>query len=120
MSQVSIDPVVLKSSLESLGYQLKDYGSYWRTRGLYRGGDNTTALKIYKNTGVWTDFVAGSSKSYPFQRLVELTLDTKDSHIINKYVKFNPENIIECRVKYHLTVRNFFDFVKFINTLFIF
>ena len=99
MSQVSIDPVVLKSSLESLGYQLKDYGSYWRTRGLYRGGDNTTALKIYKNTGVWTDFVAGSSKSYPFQRLVELTLDTKDSHIINKYVKFNPENIIHVQNK---------------------
>ena len=99
MSQVSIDPVVLKSSLESLGYQLKDYGSYWRTRGLYRGGDNTTALKIYKNTGVWTDFVAGSSKSYPFQRLDELTLDTKDSHIINKYVKFNPENIIHVQNK---------------------
>ena len=88
MSQVSIDPVVLKSSLESLGYQLKDYGSYWRARALYRGGDNSTALKIYKNTGVWTDFVASSSKSYPFQRLVELTLDTKDSSVVNKYVKY--------------------------------
>lgn len=99
MSQVSIDPVVLKSSLESLGYQLKDYGNYWRTTGLYRGGDNTTALKIYKNSGVWTDFATGSSKSYPFQRLVELTLDTKDSYVVNKYVKFNPENIIHVQNK---------------------
>ena len=78
MSQVSIDPIVLKSSLESLGYQLKDYGNYWRTSAIYRGGDNSTALKIYKNSGVWTDFASNGSKSYPFQRLVELTLDTKD------------------------------------------
>ena len=99
MSQVSIDPSVLKSSLESLGYQLKDYGNYWRTKAIYRGGDNTTALKIYKNSGVWTDYAEGNSKSYPFQRLVELTLDTKESHIINKYVKFNPQDIIHVQVK---------------------
>jgi len=100
MSQTStIDPTVLKSSLESLGYQLKDYGSYWRTRAIYRGGDNSTALKIYKNSGVWTDFAETSSKSYPFQRLVELTLDTKDSHIVNKYVKFDPQNIIHVEIK---------------------
>ena len=94
MSQVSIDPIVLKSSLESLGYQLKDYGNYWRTSAIYRGGDNSTALKIYKNSGVWTDFASNGSKSYPFQRLVELTLDTKDEHVVNKYVKFDHQNII--------------------------
>ena len=99
MSQVSIDPSVLKSSLESLGYQLKDYGSYWRTRAIYRGGDNSTALKIYKNSGVWTDYAEGNSKSYPFQRLVELTLDTKDTHVVNKYVKFNPQDIIHVQIK---------------------
>lgn len=99
MSQVLIDPSVLKSSLESLGYQLKDYGNYWRTRAIYRGGDNSTALKIYKNSGVWTDYAEGNSKSYPFQRLVELTLDTKESHIVNKYVKFNPQDIIHVQIK---------------------
>lgn len=99
MFQVLIDPSILKSSLESLGYQLKDYGSYWRTRAIYRGGDNSTALKIYKNSGVWTDFAEGNSKSYPFQRLVELTLDTKEEHVINKYVKFNPQDIIHVQLK---------------------
>jgi len=99
MFQVLIDPSILKSSLESLGYQLKDYGSYWRARAIYRGGDNTTALKIYKNSGVWTDFAEGNSKSYPFQRLVELTLDTKEEHVVNKYVKFNPQDIIHVELK---------------------
>ena len=99
MSQTSIDPIILKSSLESLGYQLKDYGNYWRTSALYRGGDNSTALKIYKNSGVWTDFASNGSKSYPFQRLVELTLDTKDEHVVNKYVKFDYQNIIHVQQK---------------------
>ena len=100
MSQTStVDPLILKGSLESMGYKLKDYGSYWRACAIYRGGDNTTALKIYKNSGVWTDYAQGSTKSYPFQRLVELTLDTKESHIINKYVKFDPQNIIHAEVK---------------------
>jgi hypothetical protein len=99
MSQISIvDPLILKGSLESLGYKLKDYGSYWRACAIYRGGDNSTALKIYKNSGVWTDYAEGGSRSYPFQRLVELTLDTKDTHVINKYTKFDHQNIIHAEV----------------------
>ena len=49
----------VKSVLEKLGYRLSDFGDAWRTSALYRGGDNPTALKIYKNTGVWTDYVDG-------------------------------------------------------------
>mgnify|MGYP003632204089 FL=1 len=44
----------IKSVLEKLGYRLSDFGDAWRTNALYRDGDNPTALKIYKNTGVWT------------------------------------------------------------------
>lgn len=99
MSQTSIiDPTQLKSSLESLGYNLKDFGSYWRAAAIYRGGDNSTALKIYKNSGVWTDFADGD-KSYPIKRLISLTLNTKDDSVIDKYVKFDLQNIISNEVK---------------------
>ena len=46
-----------KEVLENLGYRLKDHGSYWRTNAVYRSGDNSTALQIYKDTGVWKDYV---------------------------------------------------------------
>lgn len=98
-SQVLVDPNQLKTSLESLGYNLKDYGSYWRTKALYRGGDNLTAVKIYKNTGVWTDYAANGSKSYPIQKLIELTLNTTNVNDINKYVNFDRQSIIESEPK---------------------
>ena len=49
-----------KQVLEELGYRLKDHGSYWRTSAVYRSGDNSTALQIYKDTGVWKDYVEDS------------------------------------------------------------
>ena len=59
--------------LESLGYKLIDCGDHWRTQALYRDGDNKTALKIYKNTGVWMDFVENKG-SKPFEALLKATL----------------------------------------------
>jgi hypothetical protein len=73
--QTSIDPSQIQSTLESIGYKLIDFGNHWRTNALYRGGDNQTSVRIYKNTGVWTDFVHGS-KSFPLERLIQLTLNT--------------------------------------------
>lgn len=46
----------LKETLEEAGYKLNDYGDHWRTAALYRGGNNPMSLKIYKNSGVWSDF----------------------------------------------------------------
>lgn len=60
----------IKNSLEKLGYTLKDFGNHWRTKALYRGGDNPTAIKVYKNSGVWQDYVQGHS-SMPLVKLVE-------------------------------------------------
>lgn len=94
-SQASVDSVQLKTSLESLGYNLKDYGSYWRTNALYRGGSNPTSVKIYKNSGVWTDFVANGAKSYPIQKLIQLTLNTNSPEVINKYVNFSADSTIQ-------------------------
>jgi hypothetical protein len=75
----------VKSVLEKLGYRLSDFGDSWRTSALYRGGDNPTALKIYKNSGVWTDYVDGN-KSMPLAALVQKTLGTTDRKIISEYV----------------------------------
>ena len=108
MSQTLIDSFQLKTSLESLGYNLKDYGSYWRTRALYRGGDNGTAVKIYKNSGVWTDYAANGSKSYPIQKLIQLTLNTNDPAVINKYVNTSSEVIIQSEPKQRIEMEKIY------------
>ena len=56
-SQISMSSEDFQGVLESIGYNLIDCGDHWRTQALYRDGDNKTAVKIYKNTGVWMDFV---------------------------------------------------------------
>lgn len=59
-------------TLLDLGYKLQDRGDYWQTSALYRGGDNNSAVQIYKDTGVWKDYVAGEGFK-PFKALVEKT-----------------------------------------------
>ena len=75
----------VKSVLEKLGYSLSDFGDSWRTSALYRGGANPTALKVYKNSGVWTDYVDGN-KSMPLAALVQKTLGTNDHKVISEYI----------------------------------
>jgi len=72
-SQISISSDNFEGILESIGYKLIDCGDHWRTRAVYRDGDNDTALKIYKNTGVWMDFVQNKG-SKPFEALIKETL----------------------------------------------
>ncbi len=62
-----------KQILEDLGYKLIDCGNHWRTSAIYRDGDNSTAVQIYKDTGVWTDYVAESGHK-PLKQLIQLTL----------------------------------------------
>lgn len=76
-----------EETLISLGYKLHDRGSYWQTNALYRNGDNKTALQIYKDTGVWKDYV--SSTAYmPFEKLVKATLGTNDEELMNSSISF--------------------------------
>lgn len=84
--QTSMNSDEVKEVLEKLGYSLKDFGNHWRTKAIYRGGDNPTSLQVYKNTGVWRDFVGGDGTSQPLRKLVELTLKTKDPKIIQQYI----------------------------------
>ena len=81
-----------KSILESIGYSLIDCGDHWRTQALYRGGDNATAVKVYKNTGVWMDFVDHVGCK-PFEALVKLTVkDERSAKNLIKNVKVDALN----------------------------
>tara|TARA_B100001939_G_scaffold313138_1_gene296778 strand:- start:15051 stop:16088 length:1038 start_codon:yes stop_codon:yes gene_type:complete len=75
-----------KDILENLGYKLSDHGSYWRTNALYRSGDNSTALQIYKDSGVWKDYVE-DSMFLPFEVLVQKTTKTSNVKSILKDLK---------------------------------
>ena len=81
----------VKSVLEKLGYRLSDFGDSWRTSAIYRGGDNPTSLKIYKNSGVWTDYVHGD-KSMPLAALIQKTLGTSDQKVIGEYINTEKVN----------------------------
>ena len=60
----------LQEQLESWGFQLTDRGLFWQANAAYRNGDNKTAVQIYKDSGVWRDFVEGTQPR-PFVDLVE-------------------------------------------------
>ena len=78
--------------LESMGYELIDCGDHWRTQALYRNGDNKTAVKIYKNTGVWMDFVVDKG-SKPFEALIKETLKSDDANLSAFLSKFKTSNV---------------------------
>lgn len=74
----------IEEILTELGYELKDRGKFWQTNALYREGDNRTALQIWKDTGIWKDFVA-NTKYLPFKALVQLS--TQDSSLAERIIK---------------------------------
>lgn len=94
--QTSISSEDYQAILESLGYELFDFGDHWRTQAIYRNGDNTTAVKIYKNTGVWMDFVDHRG-SKPFEALVRLSTNGKGefSEILKKIKNQSPTNYVK-------------------------
>lgn len=49
-----------RSILEDAGYTLREDGDFWRTKAVYREGDNATSLRIRKKDGYWKDFVTGA------------------------------------------------------------
>lgn len=61
---------MIYEKLQELGFRLTDRGHYWQTTALWRDGDNQTAIKIYKDSGVWCDYVEGG-KHKPFKALLE-------------------------------------------------
>ena len=91
-----MDSSKIQEVLQSLGYKLSDRGSYWQTNAIFRNGDNKTALQIYKDTGVWKDYVEGTN-FFPFKRLVEATLGTNDQNEISKYINQEDAGLLYSR-----------------------
>ena len=73
-------------TLNSLGYRLDDRGIYWQTNALFRNGDSRTSLQIYKDSGVWRDYVT-NTPYLKFEVLVAKTLGTEDPKVLSQYLK---------------------------------
>lgn len=86
----------IQDILVNLGYNLSDKGKYWQSNAIYRDGDNRTALQIWKDTGIWKDFVA-NTPYLPFVKLIELSCKNDDelSNILSSLQKSKEVNFIE-------------------------
>lgn len=100
----------IEETLLSLGYSLFDRGEYWQTNALYRGGDNQTALQIYKDTGVWRDYVEGGG-FLPFLALLEKSKSLIDEESFKKILEQDNLNLNEVQKTKEIGVEteNFFD-----------
>jgi len=99
----------IEKILIDLGYNLSDRGKYWQCNAVYRNGDNRTALQIWKDTGIWRDFVANTSYQ-PFKRLLELSCndDSKIEEILVS-IKNNNESFTESIRTPKMETEQFFD-----------
>lgn len=100
----------MKEVLEGMGYKLIDNGDHWRTNALYRDGDNPTAVKIYKNSGVWSDFVRFESPK-PLELLIKLTLegDKEKLNTVLKSLNSNSNEIIEYKENTLIQMEKIYD-----------
>ncbi len=86
MEHQTLEFADIKETLDSLGFKLRDQGAFWHTCAIWRNGDNPTAVQIYKDSGVWKDFVE-QTPHLPFYKLVAKALGTADSTSVKKYIK---------------------------------
>jgi hypothetical protein len=76
----------IKDILQKLGYNLTDFGSHWRTSAVYRGGNNPSSVQIYKDSGVWVDYVKGDGYM-SLRSLIQATLQTNDPKEVSELMK---------------------------------
>jgi len=81
-----MDAEAIREILIELGYRLDDRGDYWQTNAVYRSGDNRTALQIYKDSGVWKDYVQETG-FLPFKALLEKSLEDSDPNLLKRILK---------------------------------
>ena len=80
--------------LRELGYKVTDCGDHYRCNAAYRGGDNASSLQVFKDSGVWKDFVT-DSHYLPFESLVQKTLKTNDPSIIKQFLSGSQNLVIQ-------------------------
>lgn len=80
------DSEEIHETLSDLGFKLNDKGTYWQTNAIWRNGDNHTAIQIYKDSGVWKDYVDQTGPQ-PLAKLIAKVLGTDDPKVIKKYIK---------------------------------
>lgn len=99
-----------KQILEELGYKLVDCGNHWRTSALYRDGDNATAVQIYKDSGVWTDYVIDGGHK-PLKYLIELTLKGNPDRLksVLKSLNTEPDTLREYKPKTLIEMEKVYD-----------
>ena len=66
----------VRDVLLDLGYKIQDHGREYRMSPLYRDSSSSSVLRVYKDTGWWTDFK--ENRAGPFEELVRLTLGLSD------------------------------------------
>lgn len=100
----------IEQILLELGYNLQDRGKYWQTSANYRDGDNKTAIQIWKDTGIWKDFVA-NTKYMPFKKLVQLSSgndEEKTIQILKDFQNHEPFDF-EKKPREKMEIDQFFD-----------
>lgn len=105
-----LEQETMEKILVDLGYNLQDNGKYWRSNAVYREGDNKTALIIWKDTGIWKDFVANTKYS-GFKKLIQLS-GAKNPEKVEEYIKNinnNVELFFDKPKTYKMQVQEFFD-----------
>ncbi len=76
----------VKNILQELGYSPKEDGAqFYRMNAVYRAGDNSSAIRISKNNGYWTDFVEGKGGS--LKDLINLTLGFTKVEELNTWIE---------------------------------
>lgn len=94
----------IRDLLEDAGFELSDRGSYWSTSAIWRNGDNTSAVQIYKDTGVWIDYVENNGH-LPLSALIDLIYGKGKSNKILKKSQTEHDifNFVERKVKIKMT-----------------
>ena len=92
----------IREVLLDLGYKIQDHGREFRMSPLYRDSSSSSVLRVYKDTGWWTDFK--ENKAGPFEELVRISLGLssieKAREIILKKYKFTKAEREEAKLEH--------------------
>lgn len=89
---VQNSPESLQAYLEELGFPLVDRGKFWHTKAIYRDGDNPSAIQIYKDSGVWRDFVENTEPQPLFKLVERVTGQSVDRQTIDGIKDAQPKS----------------------------